>query len=169
MGKRTLKNTARAGAARAVAGDVATRAKQTARDSAAAAAGVAASTGRVGARVARSSVSAAAKLGASTGRAGANIAKRMGRELASTMRTAASSDDAVWAGGDSDAEPGTATASAPQTRNDALAALQAAAERVDQAQAAAARAAFDAGATVTEIARTAGKSRRTIKDWLADT
>lgn len=176
MGRRSLKNTARAGAARAVVGEVATRATQTARSSASAAVALAATTGRAGARVARSSVSAAADLGASTGRAGAALAKRVSDGLASTVRTATSNDDALWAdqrGDDSQQAPQTQT----QTLHDqtqtgqpgpdaAVAALRSTAERAEQQKAAAVRAAADAGAGVTEIARAAGESRRQIKDWL---
>lgn len=168
MGRRSLKTTARAGAARAVAGEVAAKAKQTARSSVSAAVGFAASTGEAGARMARSSVSAAAELGASIGGTGARLAKRVGGGLAATMRTAATNDDALWADERSEGDP-KATPAGSQAPHDAVAVLRAEAERADQAKATAARAAFGAGASVTEITRAAGESRRTVKEWLADT
>ena len=80
------------------------------------------------------------------------------------MRTAASEDDAVWA----DEESGSHNADATNTHDDALAHLVDETERAQQAKATAAKAAFEAGAEVSEIARAAGERRHTIREWLAD-
>ena len=164
MGKRSMKTAARAGAAVAVAGVVAERAKRTARQSGTAVAEAGASTGKAAQRIARQSGTAVAEAGASTGRAARQLGKRVSGGFAATVRTAASEDDAVWAHEGSDNHKTDAT----HTRDDALADLADETERAQQAKVTAARAAFEAGAEVSEIARAAGGRRHTIRQWLAD-
>ena len=81
-----------------------------------------------------------------------------------TVRTAASEDDAVWA----DEGSRSHKTNAARTPGDALAHLADEIERAQQAKVTAAKAAFEAGAEVSEIARAAGERRHTIKEWLAN-
>ena len=142
MGKRSLKTAARAGAAVAVAGVVAERARRTA----------------------RTSGTAVATTGVSAGRAAKQLGKRVSSGFAATVRTAASEDAGVWA----DKESASHEANATPTTDDALALLADQTQRAQQARVTAAKAAFEAGAEVSEIARAAGERRHTIKEWLAD-
>ncbi len=164
LGKRSLKAAARAGAAVAVAGAVAERARRTARSSGAAVATAGNTTGQAAKRIARSSGAAVATAGTSAGRAAKQIGKRVTSGFVATVRTAASDDDSVWA----DEEPGDHKAEATHTHHDALASLANETERAHQAKMTAARAAHEAGAEVSEIARAAGERRHTIRAWLAD-
>ena len=165
MGKRSLKRAARAGAAAAVVGEVAGRAKRAARSSGSAVASAGATTGRAAKRAAQSSGSAVAAAGASTGRAAKQFGKRVGDGVAATMRTAASNEDAVWAA--EEAEGGRADVG-PQPKDDPVATLRKEAARAQQARIAAVRAAYSAGVEVLEIARSVGERRSTVKGWLAD-
>ena len=70
----------------------------------------------------------------------------------------------MWA----DEDSGSHDTDATQTHDDALAHLADETERAQQAKVTAARAAFEAGAEVSEIARTAGERRHTVREWLAD-
>lgn len=165
MGKRSLKRAARTGAAVAVVGEVAGRAKRAARSSGSAVAAAGASTGRATKRVAQSSSSAVASAGASTGRAAKQFGKQVGGRVAATVRTAVSNEDAVWAA----EEPDSAGADAgPQSQDDPVATLKVEAARAQRAKVAAVRAAFKSGVEVPEIARSVGERRSTIKEWLAD-
>ena len=92
-------------------------------------------------------------------------AKQYGNRVAATVRTAVSNEDAVW----TTDEPDDGRAGAgPQSQDDAVATLKKEAARAQQAKMAAAIAAFRSGVDVTEIARSVGERRNTIKEWLAD-
>lgn len=164
IGKRSMKTAARAGAAVAVAGVVAERAKRAVRSSGTAAATAGASTGKAAQRIARSSGTAVATASASAGRAAKQLGKRMSSGFAATVHTAASEDDAVWA----DEGSGSHNTDATPTSDDALANLADETERAQQTKVTAAKAAFEAGAEISEIARAAGERRHTIRQWLAD-
>lgn len=164
LGKRSLKTAARAGAAVAVAGAVAERAARTARSSGAAVATAGNTTGQAAKRIARSSGATVAAAGTSAGRAAKQIGKRVSSGFAATVRTAASDDDSVWA----EEESGGHRPEATYAHHDALANLANETERAHQARVTAVRAAHEAGAEVSEIARAAGERRHTIRAWLAD-
>lgn len=164
IGKRSLRTAARAGAAVAVAGAVAERARRSARSSGTAVASAGVYTGQAAKRVARSSGAAVASAGASAGRAAKQLGERVSSGFAATVRTVTSEDDSVWA----DEDSGSHDTDATQTHDDALAHLADETERAQQAKVTAARAAFEAGAEVSEIARTAGERRHTVREWLAD-
>lgn len=159
-----MKTAARAGAAVAVAGAVAERARRTARSSGSAVATAGASTGQAAKRIARSSGAAVATAGVSAGRATKQLGKRVSSGFAATVRTATSEEDSVWA----DEESDNRNAEATDTRDDVLANLENETERAQQAEVAAVRAAHEAGAEVPEIARAAGERRHTIREWLVD-
>lgn len=160
--KRSLKTAARAGAAVAVAGAAAERARRTARSSKTAIAAAGNTTGQAARRVARSSAATVAASAATAGRAAQQISRRTRSGITAAVRAAAD-DESVWADQD---RPGHSPEAA-YTRHDALADLANQTERAHQATVAAARTAHAAGATVPEIARAAGEGRHTIKAWLA--
>lgn len=131
MGKRSMRRAARAGAAVAVVGEAAERAKRAARSSGSAVAAAGASTGAAAKRIAESSGSAVAAAGASTGRAAKQFGKRVGSGAAATVRTAASSEDAVWA---TDEPEGGRADEGPQSQDDPLKTLKKEAARAQQAK-----------------------------------
>lgn len=165
MGKRSLKRAARTGAAVAVAGEVAVRAKSAARSSGSAVAAAGASTGRAAKRIAQSSGSAVAAAGATAERAAKQFGKRVGSGVAATVRTATSNEDAVWA---AEEQAGDRADAGPESPEDAVTTLKKEAARAEQAKMAAVRTAFRSGVEVPEIARSVGERRSTIKGWLAD-
>lgn len=161
MRRRSLKRAARTGAALAVVGEIAGRANRAVRSSGSVIAATGATTGRTAKRIAESSGSVVAEAGASMGRA----AKQYGDRVAATVRTAVSNEDAVW----TTDEPDDGRAGAgPQSQDDAVATLKKEVACAQQAKMAAAIAAFRSGVDVTEIARSVGERRNTIKEWLAD-
>ncbi|MYA86441.1 MAG: hypothetical protein F4Y12_12770 [Acidimicrobiaceae bacterium] len=101
----------------------------------------------------------------STGRAAKQFGKRVGDGVATTVRTAASKEDAVWA---AEEAGGGRAGAGPQSQDDPVAALRKEAARAQRARIAAVRAAYSSGVEVPEIARSVGERRSTVKGWLAD-